>query len=529
MEISALLKKSRALHSTLYNSRMAASLPKKALGRFLLFFLASNAAVLFVFNFGRLTWPEGLPAFSQNAFWLPSGVNLVGILLLGPRYWPAMALNAFPAWLLGGEPLEIGIPGSLTNVLEALLAAWMVRRLGKFDGRFDTVRAVGALLLASLGAPLINTLIIPAWRCARGLMPWSVYPEALGNWNLANAASMLVVAPLLVATLRGGWTHPARWKELAIFFAATAVISLVTFGALFSGSGFNITFLVFPAVIYAAARFGPGETAATLGITLAAVLVSLATHAHAIPPAKMAEAIWFAQAFCWVLAATGLLGAALVSERHRARDETRAERERALEISLSEERARLEALRYQLSPHFLFNSLNSIYSTLPVADAEIPRRMLTDLSGYLRSTLAGRERDLLPLRDELRSMEQYLAIERHRFGDDLQTEIRADAAALGVEVPAFLLQPLVENAIVHGFAATRDLFHLQISAVARSGTLRIEVANTGAWKPDRAEGVGITNTRRRLEMLYGGRAAFAVGYADGWVRAKIELPTADGQ
>jgi integral membrane sensor domain MASE1 len=488
-----------------------------------LFSLASNAAVLFVLKFGQIVWPEGLPAHSQNAFWLASGVNLAGLLILGLRFWPVIILDAFPAWLIAGESLELTFIGSLTNALEALFGAWLLTKVGGFQFRFERVRDVGMLLLASFVAPLINTVVIPAWFGMRGLIPWSAYPEALGHWNLANGASILMITPLIISILRGSWVIPVRRKEFLLFAVVAVPICGVAFNALFAGASLNISFLVFPAVIYAAVRFGLAEVSTVLGLVLVAIYFSLATHAKAIPPDEMASAIWFAQAFCWVVSATGLLVASLESERHTAKQETRAERERSLEISLSEERARLEALRYQLSPHFLFNSLNSIYSTLPTNGAEVPRKMLTQLSGFLRSTLASHAQDALPLREELRAMEQYLAVERHRFGDDLQVKITAEDSALDTNVPAFLLQPLIENAVVHGFSVSQGVFRLEIRAILSNANLELEIANTGNWIV-REEGVGLANTRRRLELLYGHAAALTVKGADGWVRAQIVLP-----
>lgn len=121
-------------------------------------------------------------------------------------------------------------------------------------------------------------------------------------------------------------------------------------------------------------------------------------------------------------------------------------------------------------------------------------------------------------------MEQYLAIERNRFGDDLRVEIHADEAAKDVEVPAFLLQPLVENAIVHGFTATQGTFRLEIRATLNEAKLRIGVANTGTWKAGRSEGVGLSNTRRRLELLFGAHASMSVENTDDRVRVRIDLP-----
>ncbi len=215
---------------------------------------------------------------------------------------------------------------------------------------------------------------------------------------------------------------------------------------------------------------------------------------------------------------------ALVSARRDAEEDTANERARRLEVSLREERSRLEALRYQLNPHFLFNSLNSIYSTLPVTDAEVPRNMISQLSGYLRSTLSTREEEFTPLREELRSVKQYLAIEEIRFGDDLRVSVEADERALAESIPPFLLQPLVENAIVHGFAATRGVFYIAIRAKVDDTHLHIEVCNTGTWKEPVSEGVGMGNTRRRLALIFGAHASLKVAEEDGWVKIRLELP-----
>jgi LytS/YehU family sensor histidine kinase len=286
----------------------------------------------------------------------------------------------------------------------------------------------------------------------------------------------------------------------------------------------NYVFIVFPVVIYAAVRFGAAEVSAVLGMVLSAIYFSLATHARGLSPEEMAETIWFVQAFCWVLAATGLLVAAFEAEWRRAELATAVERAQTLELSLREERARLDALRYQLSPHFLFNALNSIYSTLPVAGAETSRAMLSELSGYLRSTLAGREDDQISLDEELCSMEQYLAIQKLRFGDDLQIAVTASEDARTCRVPVFLLQPLVENAIVHGFEGTRGTFYLKIHAEKSAEKLEIEVANTGVWKGTRSGGMGLENTRRRLALMFAENAALDVKTSAGWVRVKIKIP-----
>jgi LytS/YehU family sensor histidine kinase len=246
-------------------------------------------------------------------------------------------------------------------------------------------------------------------------------------------------------------------------------------------------------------------------------------------PARIPAKVWFLQAFCWVLAATGLMVAALVRERSTAEQSVHEERDRRLEASLREEHARLETLRYQINPHFLFNALNSIRATIPLAET-VPREMVTALSDYFRTTLTDPEADVMALRDEIASVEHYLAIEKQRFGDDLQVAV-AIAPEVGEQmIPIFLIQPLVENAIHHGFSSPLGRMELMLGARAAGSDLVIEVANSGAWKergPALRTGIGLDNIRRRLVLLHGDRARLDLSTDHGWVRAIITLPLED--
>jgi integral membrane sensor domain MASE1 len=481
-----------------------------------LFSAASNAGVLFVIEFGQIFWPERLPANSQHIFWLASGVNVAGLLILGLRYWPVILLDAFPAWLISKEPLEATLVGAGCNALEALLGAWIILRLGRYAGRFDRLWPVGGLILASILAPLANTLIIPAYFCLRGMMTWADYDEALANWSLANAASILVLTPLLLTVWRRDWRLRERHREFAGLLVASLVLGLFAFKAVFGGMALNFAFLSFLGVMYAAVRFSAAEVSATLGVFLLTIYITLGLDAHSQAPGELARAIWFVQAYCWVMASTGLLLAALSDERRRAELST-------LEASLKEERARLTALRYQVNPHFLFNSLNSIRAVLPDSD-QVPRDMVTNLAGYLRSTLEVSDNDLIPLRSEVASMEQYLAIEKVRYGQDLQVEIAVGEGIRELMVPVFLLQPLVENAIQHGLIARPGEFQLRIGARLEGARLNLEVANTGEWKGPRTGGLGLANIRQRLKLLYGSDDLLDIEDQAGWVRVRVSIP-----
>jgi len=335
---------------------------------------------------------------------------------------------------------------------------------------------------------------------------------------------MLVGTTLILSLVRGKWIVRGQWKEGLGLAAATVVICEIAFGALYSGNGYNFAFIVFPVVIYAAVRFGVAEVSVTLAIIIMVIFGSLARHAQALPPGEMATTIWFTQAFYWVLVATGLVVAALVTERRLADERTLLEKSRTLEASMREDRARLDALRYQINPHFLFNTLNSIRAEIPLAQP-VAREMLTGLAEYLRSTLDHPETDIAPLREELTSSERYLSIEKKRFGERLQLSVEADPVTLDINVPVFLLQPLVENAIRHGLEGTKGTCRLRITARLEETFLRIEVANSGLWKEEGERmGLGLENIRRRLELLYGSVARLTRIAEEGWVRFQVILP-----
>jgi len=174
--------------------------------------------------------------------------------------------------------------------------------------------------------------------------------------------------------------------------------------------------------------------------------------------------------------------------------------------------AQLGALRMQLRPHFLFNTLNSI-STLMPRDVEAARRMIGQLADLLRASFSETRKHETALQDEMELLHSYLSIQKTRFGDGLR--IRFDIAPdVGrTLVPSFCLQPLVENAVVHGVSKRKELGTIIITAHREGADLLIEVSDDGVGAPDgRAtdEGIGLRNTRERLAQLYGSTAGIEV-------------------
>jgi signal transduction histidine kinase len=205
--------------------------------------------------------------------------------------------------------------------------------------------------------------------------------------------------------------------------------------------------------------------------------------------------------------------------------------QRYREGELRASQAQLQALKMQLHPHFLFNALHSI-SALVHADPDAADKMIARLGDFLRLTLDSAAAQEVPLRQELEFLNCYLDIERTRFRDRLTTQIEADPQVLDCVVPNLILQPIVENAIRHGVSQRAAHGHVEVRATRVGQTLRLEVRDNGRGLPVDAEanrakqgGVGLANTRARLQQLYGGSYRFELSNApEGGAIVILELP-----
>jgi two-component system LytT family sensor kinase len=188
--------------------------------------------------------------------------------------------------------------------------------------------------------------------------------------------------------------------------------------------------------------------------------------------------------------------------------------------------ARLGALRTQLHPHFLFNSLNAIAVLVREQNTAAASRMLELLGDVLRQVLRTDQPQEIPLAGELAFLERYLAIEQVRFSDRLHVTWSIEPAAREALVPGFVLQPIVENAVKHGVARRADAGRIDISARLDAGGLELAVEDDGVgFSPSQQEGVGLSNTRERLETMYGdaGRLTIASSTSGG-TRVILRLP-----
>jgi two-component system, LytTR family, sensor kinase len=186
----------------------------------------------------------------------------------------------------------------------------------------------------------------------------------------------------------------------------------------------------------------------------------------------------------------------------------------AVELQGQLAQARLDALRMQINPHFLFNTLNAV-SALVERDPVGVRRMIARLSDLLRYTLDRHGSEEVPLREELGYLEKYLDIMKVRFQGRLEVETMIEPAALDAPVPSFILQPIVENALEHGVSNIAGLGRVEIRARREGSRLTISVADNGPGLAGQGDGVGLSNTRARLAQMYGQKASLSLRSNDG--------------
>lgn len=228
--------------------------------------------------------------------------------------------------------------------------------------------------------------------------------------------------------------------------------------------------------------------------------------------------LYFAELTYWVILAV-LRG--MDSRRH-----LRDERLRSAQLETQLAHSQLQAMRMQLQPHFLFNTLNAI-SALALAEPIRARRMIARLSDLLRLTLAERHAPLVPLSHELEFLRCYLEIQQERFGDRLATRFDVADNTLQAAVPGMILQPLVENALRHGLLAKASPGTLHIHARRDGEHLNLAVEDDGLGLPDGGvvDGVGLGTTRERLRVQFEDRASLDLRTrAGGGTRVELRMP-----
>ncbi len=316
------------------------------------------------------------------------------------------------------------------------------------------------------------SIIFGAWTLvaslsALHLVMYRIYNGQSADWtrtlgvSFADWYSCGVLTPLFLLLVRTKpLARPLRWRRVLFYLGANAVLVALKYSLYYP-----IRVFLFPSPDF----------------TLKAVLM---------------------KGFLWeYLAFAAIIGVAYAIENQRS---LRLRELRASELEARLSLAQMQLLRSQLQPHFLFNTLHAI-SSLMHRDVGAANEMLAQLGDFLRVTLQRSEDQETSLKDELELLERYLSIMRIRFGDRLTVSHEIDPSVLETSVPQLLLQPLVENAIKHGVAPHAGPARVCIKAELVGDSVEIRVVDDGPGLPPGRirEGLGLTNTRKRLEQLYG--------------------------
>jgi LytS/YehU family sensor histidine kinase len=200
------------------------------------------------------------------------------------------------------------------------------------------------------------------------------------------------------------------------------------------------------------------------------------------------------------------------------------------EARMQAEKAQLEMLRYQLNPHFLFNTLNSVH-TLIGENSTQAQEMIHSLADFCRASLYRRGEEFSRVRQELELVKNYLEIEKVRWGEELQFSVHCPEAMLDEGIPAFLFQPLVENAVKYGQLSDSSPLQVRVEVASGGEELELSVSNTGRWfsredvRPaNHSLGVGLENLKRRLERLVPTFSGMKFVEKEGWVRVTVRIP-----
>jgi len=222
-----------------------------------------------------------------------------------------------------------------------------------------------------------------------------------------------------------------------------------------------------------------------------------------------------------------ILGIALAADYYRKYRENELQ---SAELRAQLSGAQLEALRLQLQPHFLFNTLNSIVGLIRNDENKDAIRMTSGLSKLLRHVLEHADRQEVTLGEEIEFLSRYLEIQQMRFSDRLTVEMKIDPETLEAIVPSLILQPIVENSLRHGVAAREAPGRVSLCCSRHNGFLEIDVYNDGpilpeGWRIEDCAGIGLANTRARIAQLYGKAGRLEVHNRDhSGVQARLTVP-----
>jgi two-component system LytT family sensor kinase len=335
------------------------------------------------------------------------------------------------------------------------------------------------------------------------------------------------------------------WTGLGLFFASQLVFAGLPWSVAlsFSMPRWYTWGLLAPLVFWLDRRLGANRSLGArvalhvpLGIACTLLSIVIRLVSRPLRGSPWPPNIWqfFLERFYWDLLIYAVIAGVSIARDYAAqvRERDRQAHDLALEAADLQRRlveARLQSLRAQLHPHFLFNALNTI-SAFTETNPQKARRLMSQLGDLLRASLTHASQPLVTLGEELTFLDDYLAIESARFEGRITVSVQVDDDLLDVLVPSFLIQPLVENAIRHGVAPRLSGGHVEVTATRDDSVLKLLVRDDGVglppgWRFQQNAGVGLANVASRLEHLYGRTNHLRVApVPSGGVEVELELP-----
>jgi two-component system, LytTR family, sensor histidine kinase AlgZ len=327
---------------------------------------------------------------------------------------------------------------------------------------------------------------------------------------------LLAWTPILALLVYVGHAGGATFLDAAgVFTPALVVFAFICLSPYQIGRVRPLRVATAPGLLL---TFSATALAGSLALVAVAVIVSYVVSRPAVLQGGTVGVLFGVGVLLYLLS-TGLHYAMLAAEASRE-----AERRAAEARTLARE-AELQSLKFQLNPHFLFNSLHSI-SALATLDGPRARDMCIRLADFLRSSLGLGDRETIPIGEELALARRYLEVEQVRFGERLRVAADIDPNCESCGIPALLLQPLVENAVKHGVAGLLEGGAIGLTARRDEAIVTITVEN--AFDPENPPrhdlGFGLSNVRRRLQVRYGPEATFEAGAQGPMYRVILRLP-----
>ena len=359
--------------------------------------------------------------------------------------------------------------------------------------------------------------------------------EAIGSWKPFRLRQQ----PFFDDKNRAFWIlQSAGWAGYFLLRTLSGIANQMGWGyilhtALLTAAGYSITLLM-GAMFRRLIRMRPLVTwISSIAIVLlaAAIFSAIETWSSAtiINPGARPEGIRFLGAILLTFTLMIAWSALYYSINYYLLLEEQSDRMLRLEHQASH--AQLAMLRYQLNPHFLFNTLNSISTLVLLKQTEQANAMLSRLSSFLRYTLVNEPTANVTINQEVETLKLYLEIEKMRFEERLRPSFDIDPSACLARLPSLLLQPLVENAVKYAVTPQEEGADISVSATRIGNRLRIVVADTGPGAEDhwvraqQSTGVGLANIRDRLSQAYGAEHRFETeSNATGGFRVTIEIP-----